>query len=159
MVPDTAIFDCFRRHAVQFVVIGGHAVNYHGYLRSTEDIDIVWLRSPENELALAHALAEIGASYIGREIDPATGIERAIPVTIAYIQASHLMMLWTGSGFLDLFDYIPGFPNADVNDLFETSIDSAGVRFASLRWLLQMKQASGRPRDLTDLENLPPSTD
>ena len=156
MAPDTAIFESLRRHGVPFVVIGGHAVNYHGFLRSTEDVDIVWLRSPENELALARSLTDLGASYIGKEIDPTTGIERTIPVTIEYIQATHLMMLWTGSGFLDLFDYVPGYPQADVNELLQKSLESQGVRFASLPWLLQMKKAAGRPKDVLDLEKLPP---
>jgi hypothetical protein len=159
MAPDAAILACLRRHKIQFVVVGGHAVNYHGFIRSTEDVDIVWFRSPESESALSHALSEMGACYIGKEIDPATRMERLIPVTTEYIRASHLMMLWTGSGFLDLFDYIPGYPQADVTELFQTSVETEGVRFASLRWLLQMKKAAGRPKDLIDLENLPSSKD
>jgi hypothetical protein len=65
------------------------------------------------------------------------------------------MMLWTRHGFLDLFDYIPGFPTADVNDLFQSSIPAEDVRFVSLQWLRKMKQAAGRTKDRLDLENLP----
>jgi hypothetical protein len=159
MADDVIIFDLLRRHGIPFVVIGGHAVNFHGFLRTTEDVDVVWLRSPENEFALARALTEAGACYIGKEIDPATGIERTIPVTLEYIRVSHLMMLWTGSGFLDLFDYIPGHPHADVHDLFNTSIESQGMRFTSLPWLVRMKQAAGRAKDILDVKNLPAPPD
>ena len=46
MVPDFRLFDALNRHAVPFVVIGGHAVNVHGYARATEDTDLLWVRSP-----------------------------------------------------------------------------------------------------------------
>jgi len=31
------ILSHLQKHGVPFVLIGGHAVNYHGYVRSTED--------------------------------------------------------------------------------------------------------------------------
>lgn len=139
-----------------FVIVGGHAVNFHGFRRATEDIDIVWLRSPESEAGLAKALADIGAHYIGKDIDPATGIERTHPVTPAHIRTMHLMMLWCPQGFLDLFDYIPGFPTADVGEVFRTATEADGLHFVSLDWLLSMKKAAGRSKDLLDLEKLQP---
>jgi len=155
MPPELELVDVLRRHGVPFVVVGGHAVNVHGYRRATEDTDVVWVRSPAEEEALFRALTEVDAKYIGRDIDPATGLERMIPVTIEWIRVSHLMMLWTRLGFFDLFDYIPGFPAEDVGQLLATGIDVNGVRFASLDWLRRMKQAAGRPKDLLDLQNLP----
>src|SRR4051812_45492108 len=90
-----------------FVVIGGHAVSFHGHIRATEDVDIVWLRSPESEPILESALRHINASWISDEIDPSTNIERLVPVSISYIRTHHLMMLVTDLGFLDIFDYLP----------------------------------------------------
>ena len=46
MAPDPGILDVLTRHAVPFVVVGGHAVNLHGYIRATEDTDVLWVRSP-----------------------------------------------------------------------------------------------------------------
>jgi hypothetical protein len=65
------------------------------------------------------------------------------------------MMLWTNCGFLDLFDYIPGLPGENVEQLLASGPSVGGVQIASLDWLRRMKQASGRPKDLLDLENLP----
>jgi hypothetical protein len=65
MAPDFRVFDVLCRHRVPFVVIGGHAVNFHGSIRATEDTDVVWLRSPTAEAALLAALREIEAAYIG----------------------------------------------------------------------------------------------
>lgn len=157
MSPDPGLFDVLTRHGVPFVVIGGHAVCAHGYLRSTEDTDVLWIRSPASEAALLHALEELAAQYIGSDIDPATGIERTYPVDAAFVKSRELMMLVTAAGFLDLFDFIPGFPDVPVTAVAESAIDIHGVRFASLAWLRRMKAASGRPQDLLDLDRLPPA--
>jgi hypothetical protein len=159
MTPDPAILDVLTRHAVPFVVVGGHAVNLHGYIRATEDTDVLWVRSPAAEAGLVAALAELQAEYIGVEIDPATGIERTHPVTASFVHAEQLMMLCTTGGFLDLFDYVPGFPDVPVATVFGTAVEVDGVRYASLEWLRKLEAAAGRPKDVLDLENLPQSPD
>jgi hypothetical protein len=155
MPPDFELLEALRRHGVPFVIVGGHAVNFHGYRRATEDTDVVWQRSTESEEALFRALTEVEAQYIGTDIDPATNMERTYPVTLPWVRASHLMMLWTRFGFFDLFDYVPGHPDQDVRELLATAVEAAGLRFASLDWLRRMKRAAARPKDLLDLENLP----
>jgi hypothetical protein len=149
------LIDVLAKHEVPFVIIGGHAVAYHGYVRATEDTDVVFLRSADAEAALYKALVELNARWIGREIDPETGIEHTYPVSPEYIRATRLMMLLTDAGFLDIFDFIPGHPNEPVEELFGSSHQSGGRRFVSLEWLRRMKQAAGRPKDRLDLENLP----
>jgi hypothetical protein len=157
MAPDFRVFEFLARHGVPFLVIGGHAVSFHGYVRATEDTDIVWMRSPKAEKGLLAALEELNAEFIGREIDPETGIERTYPVTASFIRSQSLMMLCTTAGFLDLFDYVPGYPGEAVASLFESSREVEGIRFVSLEWLRRLKAAAGRPKDLLDLENLPPA--
>lgn len=155
MPDDIQLLEVLRNSGVPFIIVGGHAVNFHGFGRATEDTDIVWLRSPESERALFRMLTEIDARYIGDDIDPSTAIERVYPISLPFIQSSPLMMLITRYGFLDLFDYVPGLPNEDVRQLLGASIESKGLRYASLSWLRQMKAASGRTKDRLDLENLP----
>ena len=157
MTSDLGIFEVLRRHGVPFVIVGGHAVFLHGYQRATEDADAVWVRSPGTEATLLAALTELQAGYIGREIDPATRLERVHPVSLAYIQAHHLMMLVTRMGFLDLFDYVPGHADADVRQVIDSGIEIQGLRVVSVDWLRRMKTAAGRTKDLADLEHLPPA--
>jgi hypothetical protein len=149
------LLDVLSRHNVPFVIIGGHAVTYHGFVRATEDTDVVLRRTPESELSLLDALAEVNASWIGDEIDPDTGIERTFPVSLPYLRGSRMMMLVTDFGFLDIFDYIPGHPDVPVEQLFDTAVEHGRYQYASLRWLRAMKTAANRPRDQIDLENLP----
>jgi hypothetical protein len=152
---DIRMLEVLRRHGVPFVIVGGHAVNFHGFRRGTEDVDVVWFRTSETEQKLLAALTELKACYIVKEIDPATGLERTIPVSLSYIRAYPMMLLFTSFGFLDLFDHVPGLPNEDVQQLMTSSIESDGYRFVSLDWLRQMKRTAGRGKDKTDLENLP----
>lgn len=150
------VLEHLRKHDVPLVVIGGYAVTFHGYLRATEDVDIVFVRCNSSEIALLNAFNEINACWIGNEIDPATGLESLVRVSAAYIRTTRLMMLVTDLGFLDIFDYVPGCPDVTVEELFSASVQHpAGYRFASLQLLRQMKLASGRPKDLLDLEMLP----
>lgn len=149
------LIDVLSKHNVPFVIIGGHAVTFHGYVRATEDTDIVIQRTPDGDRELFTALTEINAQWIGDEIDPATGIERTFPVSLDYIQASRLMMLVTDFGFLDIFDFIPGLPDEPVERLFQTAVESHRGRFASLDWLRKMKQIANRAKDQIDLANLP----
>jgi len=148
------VFSVLLKHRVPFVIIGGHAVYRHGYWRQTEDYDVIWDRNPESAKVLLGALTELNAVWIGREIDPATSIEKTYPVNAAYINCEHLMMLWTDHGPLNLFDYVPGMPTEDVTQLFETAVEGDGYRFSSLEWLKRMKRAAGRSKDLVDLEEL-----
>jgi hypothetical protein len=152
---DNAIFEALRRHDLDFVIVGGHAVYFHGYARLTEDVDVVWLRTEESEKKLLTALTEIDARYIGKEIDPATGIERDYPVTLPYIRSTHLMLLVTRFGFLDIFDFVPGFLSEDPKSLFTSSVESNGLKYVSKEWLLKMKVNAGRTKDKSDLEKLP----
>ena len=149
------LLDVLARHEVPFVVIGGHAVCTHGYVRATEDVDIVVRKSADVVERLFAALAEINAKWLGDEIDPQTGLERAIPVSPAYVRSTNLMMLITDLGFLDIFDFIPCFPQVPVDELFESAIKIDGRPFVSLDWLKKLKLASNRPQDRIDLENLP----
>ncbi|MCH8043251.1 MAG: hypothetical protein IID44_05985 [Planctomycetes bacterium] len=149
------LIDTLRCHDVPLVIIGGHAVTFHGYVRATEDTDIVFQRSAEAERSLLQALTSINAHWIGDEIDRKTGIEKTHAVTIEYIQRTHLMMLTTDIGFLDVFDYIPGFPGETVEQLFASAVEQGSHRYVSLAWLRKMKSAASRPKDRLDLENLP----
>lgn len=112
MAPDARLLDVVTRHGVPFVVIGGHAVHFHGSLRATEDTDVLWIRSLAAEASLLAALRELDAHFIGDDLDPATGMERTHPVTDAYVKTERLMMLCTAAGFLDLFDDVPGLPDS-----------------------------------------------
>ena len=57
-----ALLATLNEHGVRYVVIGGVAVGAHGYVRATEDLDIVPEPTAENADRLARALAELEAT-------------------------------------------------------------------------------------------------
>jgi hypothetical protein len=150
-----AILAVLAQAEVPFVIIGGHAVTFHGYIRTTEDADIVFLRNQQSERSLLNALQSIGACWVSNEKNPATGLEKLVPVNQQFIQSNHLMKLWTELGFLDIYDFIPGFPATPVDELFKDSVAAGNLRFVSLPWLRKLKAAAARHKDLDDLEHLP----
>lgn len=154
VVNERRIFSVLQEHQVPFVVIGGRAVIAHGFIRTTEDVDVIFDRTPATELRLLAALQALGATWLGDEIDPATGLEYLHPVTLPYLQGRHLLMLNTTVGFLDLFDYIPGHPDTPLSAVFADAIELDGIPYVSLAWLRRLKLASGRPQDLRDLDKL-----
>ena len=149
------LIDIFLKHNVPTVMIGGHAVSYHGYVRATEDTDVIFARTADSENGLLAALSEVNAHWIGSELDPTTGLEKIFPVSRDYIKATRLMMLITDFGYLDIFDFIPGFPELDVGEIFNSAVTTDHGKFVSLSWLRKMKTASGRAKDRLDLDHLP----
>lgn len=57
-----ALLTTLNEHEVSFVVIGGVAVGAHGYVRATEDLDLVPEPSEDNLTRLARALAVLEAT-------------------------------------------------------------------------------------------------
>ena len=140
-----------------FVIIGGHAVNFHGYVRTTEDADIVFDRTAASEAALLQFLQSIRACWISHERDLQTGLERLIAVSAACVHTEHLMMLWSDLGFLDIYDFVSGFPDTPVQEFFADAGALGELRFVSLAWLRKLKAHAVRHKDLDDLEHLPES--
>ena len=122
---------------VRFVLIGGVAVGAHGYVRATEDVDIVPDPSPENVRRLGNALVAMDATL------PLAGGES--------------ITLDTGKGALDIVQRAPGVPRFAELDSAAVEADLLGVpvRVCSLAHLRVMKQARGASQDLADLERLP----
>ena len=59
------IFEALERHGVEYLTIGGVAVNAHGHLRNTRDVDVLIEWTAENMQRLAAALAELDAKPFG----------------------------------------------------------------------------------------------
>lgn len=147
-----ALLGVLHGHDIDFIVIGGVAVGAHGFIRGTEDLDLVPEPDPDNLQSLAAALAELEATLptVGdRPFDPARdagAIRRGGNVTAT-----------TRLGALDVVQRAQGVPSYTqlAEDAVESELLGVPVKVCSLRRLREMKQAQGRTQDLLDLENLP----
>jgi predicted nucleotidyltransferase len=135
---------------IRFVVVGGLAVNAWGYVRGTQDVDLVPDPTSDNLDRLATLLAELG----GR-VEVTEG-RLAADAIRTFLIAGERTLVTTDLGPVDVLQglpQIPAFGELDA-DAVEVDLDGTVVRVCSLGSLLAMKRASGRARDRDDLEAL-----
>lgn len=146
------LLEVLVKRDVDFVIVGGVAVGAHGYIRGTEDADIVPDPARENLRRLRDALRELDARLPladGRPFDPARDAAR--------LERGENMTFVTRLGGLDIIQHPHGgasFASLEPHAI-QTELLGLAVRVCSLAQLRQMKAASGRTQDQADLENLP----
>jgi hypothetical protein len=143
------IFAALDAHGVEYVVVGGIAVQAHGHVRMTNDVDMIPSPKSANLKRLASALTELQA----RVLNPG-GEDLQIDATM--LPRATLWQFATRHGDIDVLHDAPGaapFPGlrerALVIDLGERAIP-----IASRDDLINMKRAAGRPVDLADIAAL-----
>jgi hypothetical protein len=141
---------------VRYLVAGGLAVNAHGYLRFTKDIDLVLQLDPQNILAAFAALEKIGY----RPLVPVTAAEFADPDRRAgWVRDKGMTVLnfWSDRHRetpVDVFVTEP-FPfEEEYSRALVKPLGSIPVRFVSIPSLIRMKEIAGRPQDKIDIEYL-----
>lgn len=144
--------EALHERGVEFVVIGGVAVGAHGYVRGTEDLDVVPDPDPENLTRLAGALRDLESTLPtaeGRAFDLArdTGV----------IRRGGNVTAMTRFGELDVVQRARGVPSYTqlAEDAVQSELFGIPVRVCSLSRLREMKEAQSRAQDRADLENLP----
>jgi predicted nucleotidyltransferase len=128
---------------VEFVVIGGHAVNAYGVPRMTKDLDVLIRADRKNSEAVYRALASFGAPLAGTSPED---FRDCVSIFQIGVEPSRVDILQTIAG-VD-FDQV-------WENRVESSIDdSLPVAFISREDLIRNKLASGRPQDLADVDHL-----
>jgi hypothetical protein len=137
-------------HGVDFVVVGGIAMVAHGSSRITKDLDISYATDPANLTALGGAMVELGAQL--------RGVKEDVPFVpdAQTLRMTSIMTLSTREGEIDLLVRPSGSPPYDTlrARAERVTVDGIAVLIASLDDLESMKRASGRPKDLIDLEEI-----
>lgn len=148
------IFEALEHHGVEYLTIGGVAVNAHGHLRNTRDVDVLIEWTAENMQRLAAALRDLDASPFGVDAD----LLDVDPLNPDDLLNGGNFTLRTASGGLDLFDpnEIPGGRPYDEMRPRAVEANVAGVRIRAvgLDDLIRLKRESGRDRDLEDVATL-----
>jgi predicted nucleotidyltransferase len=134
-----------NRESVKYLMIGGFAVNIHGFNRHTGGIDIWVEDSPENRNNLGAALEKL----------------RIAPLEI--VKRMQFVPGWTQmtlpNGFpLDIMTNVKGLEGYSFDQCLEMAvwaeIESIKVPFIHLNQLIMAKEAARRPKDLIDIEEL-----
>ncbi|MFV1979802.1 MAG: hypothetical protein ACC655_01500 [Rhodothermia bacterium] len=131
-----------NEHEVEYLLIGGYAVGYYGYVRATADIDLWVPREHENAELLTSALVEFGFNVpeLNAELFMKEGriVRMGVPPMRIEIQTSI-----SGVEFESCYD-----------ERVVVEWDDLEVDVISLDRLIENKRAAGRLKDLTDLEYL-----
>ena len=128
---------------VEYLLIGGYAVGYHGYPRTTADMDIWVAISPDNATRLVDVFRRFG--MLDPSITPSLFQERG-----------KIIRMGVPPMRIEVLTDIDGVAFTDCYDARVTAdIDGQMVQLISREHLRVNKRASGRYKDLDDLEHLP----
>ncbi|HKB66501.1 MAG TPA: hypothetical protein VKC61_11660 [Pyrinomonadaceae bacterium] len=132
-----------RANQVEYLLIGAYAVGYHGYPRATQDLD-VWIASnPQNATRLVATLHEFGF-----------GMAEVTPEFV--LRPNNIIRMGEEPVRIEILNWASG---VDFDECYRErvvdEIDGVEVSLIGLRQLKKNKKASGRFKDLADLEKLP----
>jgi predicted nucleotidyltransferase len=137
-------------HHVEFILIGGLAARAHGSSRLTDDVDVSYSRTEKNVRHLVKALARY-TPYL-RGAPPGLPFEWSE----ATIMLGLNFTLTTTLGSIDLLGEIVG--GGRYEDLLPHTISievfGRDTRILDLPWLIHVKRAAGRPKDLEVIAEL-----
>jgi hypothetical protein len=127
---------------VEYLVVGGYAVGFHGHPRYTGDIDFWIAISKENAVKIIKCLREFGFGTL------AIGVED-------FMKDDLILQLGYEPNRIDILTSVTGL-NFDecYNEKIEAEFDDITVNFIDIRNLKINKEATGRAKDMGDLENL-----
>jgi predicted nucleotidyltransferase len=140
--PYEKLLEGLARAKVKFIVVGGVAVALNGFVRTTDDVDVLVENSPENINCLLTELASFGEGH-ARELSPKDfdNTEGAIRVIEDFP--------------VDIFTVMRGKTYHDFKDsLHQIEICGAQVSYLNVEGLIQLKSGSTREKDLLDIAAL-----
>ena len=140
------LLQSLNRNKVQFLLVGGMAGVVHGHVRTTQDMDL-WLKSDD-----------------ATKVNLILALEENDVAGAAYLKDVPLLFGWTTvavgkHGFtLDMGHALKAFSDADFDTCYARALDASfdGIPFKVIRLddLITEKQATGRLKDLSDVEEL-----
>ncbi len=138
----------FADHHVDFVVVGGHAVAFHGHARATKDLDILVRATPLNAKKVYAALADFGAPLEAFEVSEQD-----------FSTYSGVLQIGVAPLRIDILTSISGvtFDRA-IQDGAAFALDNHTIPVIGLKALIENKRASGREQDRADVVALERST-
>lgn len=150
MTDYAGILRVLTHGGVEFILIGGMAANFHGAIRSTSDVDVLYRRDKANMARLAAALEPIHPTLRGAPAGlpfrfDARTIERGLNFTLS-----------TDLGPVDLLGEVAGGGSYDalLDHSVVGSVLGVSCRCVDLDTLIRLKRAAGRPKDFEAVAEL-----
>ncbi|TVR05095.1 MAG: hypothetical protein EA403_03590 [Spirochaetaceae bacterium] len=136
------LLELFRSHGVECVVVGAHALALHGLPRFTADLDLLLNRSRDNADRIMRALTDFG--FGDMDLTPED-----------FLVPDQVIQLGHSPNRVDLLTSISGVNwDAAVSGALDGAFGDTPVRFLGREELIKNKRATGRRKDLADVEAL-----
>lgn len=136
------LLECFDRHEVRYLVVGGWALAAHGVPRLTKDLDLWVWPDDGNADAVVRALEDFGFAELGLARDD-------------FISPDVVVQLGSPPNRVDLITTPSGVDFEQCwADRLSLTLDGLEVPFIGLEGLKANKRASGRAQDLVDVQVL-----
>jgi predicted nucleotidyltransferase len=135
-----------NKYEVEYLLIGGLAVAFHGYSRVTHDMDLWSNPHPDNAKKLLKAIDEFGY-----DIDVLKGVYLGNneAIKLPFEQNSSLRKIEILANVTGLFDFAQSYLNR-----VETDFEGVKMNFISYNDLVEAKAATHRPKDIDDIREL-----
>ena len=136
-------------HGVEYVLIGGLAVQTHGHVRTTNDADLIPAPDPANLERLASALRALEARVLNPD-------QEGVEVSAKMLPRATIWQFASRDGGIDVMHEVPGGRTySELSDrALHVRLGNIEVPVVGLDDLIQMKLARGRPVDLADVAAL-----
>jgi predicted nucleotidyltransferase len=145
MILEPDFLDFIRllnRHRVKYLIVGAHALAFYGHPRNTGDLDI-WVKpSEENASKLIDVLIEFGFGSLKLTKED-------------FMKENYVTQLGDPPLRIDILNSISGvsFDDAYTNKM-EGVVEGVTIKFIGIMEFLANKRATGRPKDLGDINEL-----
>jgi hypothetical protein len=128
----------------EFVVLGGHAVAFHGHPRATKDLDVLVRALPDNAARVYRALAAFGAPLSSFEVNEAD-----------FATYDGVLQIGLPPRRIDILNRATGITFAEAVADGETfEIEGRAIPVIGRNALLKNKRATGREQDIADVAAL-----
>lgn len=143
------ILRALAEHDVDYVLIGGLAMQTHGYGRATGTAELIPAPNPANLARLADALRSLEATVLNAD-------EEKVQIDAKMLPRSTIWQFITRDGGIDVMHEVPGGrPYEGLREgVLQVRLGDIEVPVVGLDDLIRMKLARGRPVDLADVAAL-----
>jgi hypothetical protein len=135
-------FRLLNENSVEYVIVGGYAVAFHGFVRATKDIDVLFHNTPSNIKRLMAALTGFG-------------IQESAMAMNTFSEQGRIIRMGSPPMMIELINAVGGVTFEEIwQNKIPGHYGDAPVFLLSKSDLLKSKKAAGRPQDIRDLEEL-----
>lgn len=131
---------CFNAREVKAIVVGGHALAFHGHPRFTKDLDVLVEASPGNARRILDALNDFGFGSVGLTVED-------------FSTAGRIVQLGVAPNRIDIMTAIDGVSFEEAWAGRAAGLFGAQrAHYLGRAEFLRNKRAAGRLQDLADIE-------